>query len=237
MVKYQLGYGSSESNQSVAPTPSSSKSADKKTSKSTSTPGTKKPEKQPPSWFEMDDDKNTHVYVSNLPKDIDEEQFVAFMGKCGLVMKDPQTQKWKVKLYKEQDGSLKGDGTCTYIKVDSVVLALEILDGSWFNGSIVKVERAKFQMKGDYDPGRKPKAKKRKDKIKIMKMQEKLFSWKPDKVRGERGKNEKVVVVKNAFRPEEFDNDVGVIIELKEDFSGEASKFGVCRKVDLFDVS
>lgn len=58
------------------------------------------------------------MYVSNLPLDVTEQEFVDFMQKCGLVMKDISTNKWKIKLYKEKDtDQLKGDALCTYIKV------------------------------------------------------------------------------------------------------------------------
>ena len=41
-----------------------------------------------PSWFEEDDLYNTKVYVSNLPQDITEDEFVEVMKKCGFIMKD-----------------------------------------------------------------------------------------------------------------------------------------------------
>lgn len=43
---------------------------------------------EPPQWFQVDDEHNTNVYVSNLPLDITEEEFVILMKKCGLVAKD-----------------------------------------------------------------------------------------------------------------------------------------------------
>lgn len=70
-------------------------------------------------WFEVDPTQNTKVYVSNLPLDITMDEFAELMGKCGLVMRDPQTQKYKLKLYTEADGQIKGDGLCDYIKVSS----------------------------------------------------------------------------------------------------------------------
>lgn len=58
--------------------------------------------------------------------------------------------------------------------MESVELALNLLDGSDFKGHKIHVERAKFTMKGDsYDPSLKPRKKRRKDKDKIKKMQEK----------------------------------------------------------------
>lgn len=127
-----------------------------------------------PTWFEVDDDHNTQVYVSNLPLNITEEEFVAFMLKCGLILKDPDTGKLKIKLYKDSEGNVKGDGLCCYIKVESVDLALQILDGYNLDGKEVSVERAKFTMKGNqYDPSKKPRKKKGKDKEKMKKRIEK----------------------------------------------------------------
>jgi HIV Tat-specific factor 1 len=71
-------------------------------------------------WFEMDDQFNTKVYVSNLPLDITEEEFLDMMRKGGVVMRDPETGKMKIKLYTEPGTSqLKGDGLCTYIRVSN----------------------------------------------------------------------------------------------------------------------
>lgn len=70
----------------------------------------------------MDPTQNTKVYVSNLPLDITMDEFAELMGKCGMVMRDPQTQKFKLKLYAEKDGQIKGDGLCDYIKVSETAL-------------------------------------------------------------------------------------------------------------------
>lgn len=91
-----------------------------------------------PSWFEQDEQHNTKVYVSNLPTDTTEEEFVELMQKCGLVMRDPKTQKMKIKLYKEAGTEyLKGDALCTYIRIESVDLALKLLDNYLFKGKFL----------------------------------------------------------------------------------------------------
>lgn len=77
------------------------------------------------------------------------------MSKCGVIMKDPRNGKPKIKLYRTEDGDLKGDGTCCYIKMESVELALQILDGWELNKHKVQVERAKFELKGEFDPSKK----------------------------------------------------------------------------------
>lgn len=68
----------------------------------------------------MDENQNTKVYVSNLPDETTEEEFVALMQKCGLIFNDPATNKPKIKMYKDAEGNFKGDALCTYIKVSGV---------------------------------------------------------------------------------------------------------------------
>lgn len=60
------------------------------------------------------------------------------------------------------------------LQKESVELALNLLDGYDYKGHKLRVERARFTMKGDaYDPSLKPKKKKKKDKEKMKKLQEK----------------------------------------------------------------
>lgn len=54
---------------------------------------------------------------AGLPPDITPEEFAEIMSKCGIVMRDPITEQYKVKLYKDSEGNLKGDGLCCYLKV------------------------------------------------------------------------------------------------------------------------
>uniref|UniRef100_A0A224YZ49 17S U2 SnRNP complex component HTATSF1 n=1 Tax=Rhipicephalus zambeziensis TaxID=60191 RepID=A0A224YZ49_9ACAR len=189
-----------------------------------------------PGWFEIDDAHNTRVYVSNLPDDIDEEEFFELMSKCGLVMKDEKGQ-FKIKLYRTADGHLKGDALCCYIKVESVELALRILDGYRLRDKEIRVERARFQLKGAYDPTKKPKKKKQasKDKERLKKKIEKLFDWRPEKLRGMRDKHECTVVLKNMFETKEFESDPTLILEYQKDLREECGQFGEVKKVVVYD--
>jgi hypothetical protein len=47
----------------------------------------------------------------------------------------------KIKLYRDESGNLKGDGRCCYLKVASVPLALQVLDGTPLRGRTVSVTR------------------------------------------------------------------------------------------------
>ncbi|XP_017773307.1 PREDICTED: HIV Tat-specific factor 1 [Nicrophorus vespilloides] len=234
MAQYQMNYGfvdnttKPEPKKAAEPSPAAPPSTEEK-----------KPVKRKasePAWFEPEERKNTKVYVSNLPLDITEDEFAELMQKCGIIMRDPVSNKLKIKLYTEPGSTdLKGDGLCTYIRIESVDLALKLLDGYDFKGKVIKVEQAKFQLKGQYDPKLKPKSKKRKDKDKLKKKQSQLFDWRPEKMRGERAKHEKIVIVKNVFESKMFDDDVGLILELQEDLREECSKCGEVKKVVIFD--
>lgn len=99
----------------------------------------------------------------------------------------------------------------------------------------LRISRKRDPRGEKYDPSLKPKKKKRKDKEKMKKIQEKLFDWRPDKIVGGRGKHENVVIVKNLFEKETFDNDVSLLLEYQRDLREECSKCGVVKKVIVYD--
>ncbi|XP_072483221.1 17S U2 SnRNP complex component HTATSF1 isoform X2 [Notamacropus eugenii] len=185
-------------------------------------------------WFQVEEDKNTNVYVTGLPPDVTKDEFVRLMSKCGIIMKDPQTEEYKIKLYKDAEGNLKGDGLCCYLKKESVCLALKLLDDDEIRGHRVHVEKAKFQLKGEYDASKKKK--KCKDYKKKMFLQQKQSTWWPEKKTGTaRMRHEQVVIIRNMFHPKDFEEDPLVLNEIKEDLQTECEKFGQLKKVLLFD--
>ncbi|XP_050392150.2 HIV Tat-specific factor 1 [Patella vulgata] len=195
------------------------------------------PDKEEPAWFDHQTEESCHVYVSGLPTDTTDEEFQELMAKYGLIMFDPFTKKPKTKLYKDSEGNVKGDGLCCYIKKESVDLCLKLLDGLDMRGtgSTVRVEKAKFEMKGSFDPAKKKKKLSNKQKRKMRENQEKLFEWKLEKPLDVRLKHEKVVILTNMFDPKEFEQDPSLINELREDVRTECIKYGDVRKVTLFD--
>lgn len=170
------------------------------------------------------------------------------------------------------------------LQVESVELALNVLDGSDVRGKTISVQRAEFQMRGEYNPALKPRMKKQ-EKEKMKKIQEKwvdgwkinivcgcldseqftldeiqtnrycwnifivssanrfsftlirLFDWRPEKMRGERAKHERTVIIKNLFEPELFDREVHLLLEYQNDLREECAKCGTVRKVTVYDVS
>ncbi|XP_012530763.1 HIV Tat-specific factor 1 homolog [Monomorium pharaonis] len=237
MAKYQMNYGFTDTNtlpESKPPEPKEPPPLQKtKDDKEQRKMEAKRKAQEPPTWFEIDEAHNTAIYVSGLPLDITMEELTQLFTKCGLIARD-EKGKDKIKLYKDGNGEPKGDALCTYIKVESVDLALKILDGSQIRGKTLSVQRAKFQMKGAYDPALKPKRKK-KDKERQKKMQEKLFDWRPERMRGEPLKCERVVIIKNLFTPEDFDREVQLLLEYQHDIRSECLKCGDVRKVVIYD--
>ncbi|KAA8586782.1 17S U2 SnRNP complex component HTATSF1 [Etheostoma spectabile] len=189
--------------------------------------------KADPGWFDIEDNKNTNVYVSGLPPDISSEEFVELMSKCGIVMRDPITEEYKVKLYKDKEGNLKGDGLCCYLKKESVALALRLIDESEVRGYRLHVEAARFELKGQYDASKKKK--KNKDYKKKMQQQQKQLDWRPEKQGEVRKRHEKVVIIRNMFHPSDFEEDPLELNEYREDLRSECEKFGGVKKVILFD--
>lgn len=233
MARYQMSYGFTDASKVETNTVQQSQ-AQAKIDKEKKKMEAKRKAQEPPTWFEVDEAHNTAIYVSGLPLDITMDELTELFNKCGLIARD-EKGKDKIKLYKDTNGQPKGDALCIYIKVESVDLALKILDKSQIRGKTLSVQRAKFQMKGDaYDPALKPKRKK-KDKERQKKLQDKLFDWRPERVLGEPLKHERVVVIKNLFSPEDFDQEVSLLLEYQQDIRSECLKCGDVRKVVIYD--
>ena len=242
LAQYQMNYGFTKDGKAEPTKPDEPepeiKSKESDTDKEDAAKKAKTENK--PKWFDADSEKSTKVYVSGLPDgkpdDWNDEEFIKYMSKCGVIDLDVRTNKPKAKLYKDEDGNLKGDGLCTYVKVESVELALTIIDGaSIIPGKVITVERAKFEMKGKYDPKLKPKKLNKKEKERLQKKQEKMLAWEPDKLRGERNKRDKVIVIENVFDSTDFDQDASLILECSQKLREHCSKFGNVRKVVVYD--
>ncbi|XP_067907051.1 HIV Tat-specific factor 1 [Heterodontus francisci] len=185
-------------------------------------------------WIDVEQQKNTSVYVSGLPPDITNDEFVELMSKFGIIMQNPETEEYKIKLYKDKDGNLKGDGLCCYLKKESIDLALKFLDETEVRGYKLHVEVAKFEMKGQYDASKKKK--KSKDYKKKLLLQKKQLDWRPERKPGSsRLRCERVVILKNMFHPKDFEEDPLILNEIRDDVRLECEKFGQVKKVLLFD--
>ena len=176
-----------------------------------------------PTWFEVEESQNKHVYVSNLPSNTTEQQFTELMRKCGVISEHADGRA-KVKLYKTQEGELKGDALCTYLKVESVPYAELILDGYEMEGHKLRVQPAVFEMKGEYNASLKPKKNKKNKKNRA----EKLVKWKDPFY--DRPKHERVVILKNVFGIEELAGDPLLSEQVRIKIKGECEKCGKVKR-------
>jgi len=86
---------------------------------------------------------NCTVYITGLPKDVTEEEFINFCKTAGIIAKDPVTLQPKIRIYRDDSGIPKGDGLVTYLKVLSIPNAFQLLDGFDFRppeNHVVKLE-------------------------------------------------------------------------------------------------
>ena len=111
MANYQINYGFTKDGVAEPTRPSEEEAKPAVVAEQVEAKKKKKTEaEKEAAWFEEEESKSTKVYVSNLPTSITEESFVEFMSKCGMVEFDVRTKKPKVKIYRDEEGSPKGDG-------------------------------------------------------------------------------------------------------------------------------
>jgi HIV Tat-specific factor 1 len=142
---------------------------------------------------------NTNIYVTGLPKEVNEMDLVNMFTKCGFIRKDEKTGKYKVKLYKDENGVSKGDGLISFLREESVELAIDLFNNYEIKpGCKIVVEKAKFEQKGDYKAREMTKI----DDIQRYKHKtdiDRMLGWDDDDLKGL-----KIVVLKNMFNPDEF---------------------------------
>lgn len=119
--------------------------------------------------------KNTAIYVTNLPSDVTEDEIKEVFSKYGVIAEEIDRGKPRIKLYRNEDGTPKGDALVVYFRPESVKLAVQMLDDSDFRfgseGTKIKVQPADFSYKAQQDA---PIKKSAKDKRKIIAKTQKL---------------------------------------------------------------
>lgn len=97
--------------------------------------------------------KPSAIYISNLPKQSNlENELIYEFSKFGKIKKD-QDGNVKCKVYKDDDGEMKGDALIVYARHESLPIAIQMMDGYEFEGAKIKVEVATFknEKKRKYD--------------------------------------------------------------------------------------
>lgn len=203
---------------------------------------------------------NSSVYVRGLPRDATESEVLAWAKKAGVVRMDPDTEAPKVKLYRGDDGALKGDASVTYLFPESVQQAVLLLDGDQFrHGFVVSVEPALFGASrprakaadhhapdddgnDDGDDGddaaaaakaKKPRTgKARAQKLTVHEQQLRALDW------DEEVYKKRHVILKRMFAPADIEpTDLEFYADLKREVRSECEKLGPVESVHVFEGS
>ncbi|KAJ1960394.1 hypothetical protein GGI12_003827 [Dipsacomyces acuminosporus] len=187
--------------------------------------------------------ENTSVYVSKLPTDTTEEEVAEYFSQCGTIMPDILTNKPRVKLYHNSDGTLKGDALVTYFKAPSVQLALDILDDSQFRAvepTRISVQVAEFETKEKHasnkaETSKRPRIDPKLVQKRLNQLERKLDWYEGGGEIAERHK--RTVILKHMFTVQELEEDVTLLLDLTEDVRKECEKLGLVSSVKIYDLS
>ncbi|CBJ28191.1 conserved unknown protein [Ectocarpus siliculosus] len=178
---------------------------------------------------------NLWVYVKGLPVDIEVEEVREHFSKCGIIATDPLTQQPKIKIYKDDEGHPKGDGSVCYAKAESVEMAINVLhEGQLRPGVTIEVSKAVFQQKGQsFDNTKRLKVNDARVKV-ARAAAEQALSWAENDDTGATKGGLKIVVVENMFHPSDFEANERFGEELEADLLAEGEKLGPVEKITVF---
>jgi RNA recognition motif-containing protein len=95
-----------------------------------------------------DSAEHANVYVTGLPFDVTMEEMEETFKKGGIIKQDDNGQP-KIKLYKDASGVQKGDGLVSYLRNESVQMAVDLLDETEIRPKFkIRVQKAEFRQKG-----------------------------------------------------------------------------------------
>jgi len=188
----------------------------------------KKKKKRKKKWKTFEN--TPHVYVQGFPKDVTAKEIQEHFKKAGIIATDISGRP-RIKIYKDKQGTPKGDGLVTYMKVESVPLAIQFVDQTEIRpGFKLTVQKAEFQQKGEKFIEKKHK----KADIKFKRFQQSTaLDWDEDGVKEIKGF--RIVILKHMFTPLEAKPDRDKFFdELKEEVGAEIEK--KCGEIEKFTV-
>lgn len=88
---------------------------------------------------------NTFIYIQGLPLDVTHDELKEYFVRCGVIRLDPNTGKEQIRIYTDDEGLPKGDARIGYAMVESVDMAIEMLNDTEFRpGFKISVAVAEF---------------------------------------------------------------------------------------------
>jgi HIV Tat-specific factor 1 len=176
---------------------------------------------------------NSNIYITGLPNDVTPEELEEHFSKWGAIRIDPQTGKYKIKIYKDDNGIPKGDALMSFENLESVETAVEMLDDSNLRADAkIKVQPAEFQQKGEEYRERKRQKIDEVEKKRIQAEKERRFAWNSEQANSF---GLKIVILKHLFTPEEVKDNEKLFKEIEYDVNAEIEEtWGKTEKVEFF---
>ncbi|CAO3564985.1 unnamed protein product [Mortierella alpina] len=181
----------------------------------------------------------TSVFVMGLPLDTDVDEVAEVFKKGGVFMED-ENENPRIKLYTNQDGQKTGEALVTYLRHESVPLAIDLLDDTEYRPGVdksrIRVQQAQFKEKEKTStPAGLSEERKKKVQKKFQKMEKKLDWFEDDVGLMKAEKWSKVCILKHMFTIQELEADPTLLLDLKEDIREECEKVGEVTNVIIYD--
>ncbi|KAK5115984.1 hypothetical protein LTR62_000440 [Meristemomyces frigidus] len=199
------------------------------------------------------DRRNTAVFVTSLPEDVDVDDIHEVFSRYGVIAESLDSNDPRIKLYNDDNGKFKGEALIIYFRPESVQLAINMLDetdfrlGQQLPSGPMRVREAESSYKAQKEQPLKEEAKKKgteanRDRQKVIKktqaMNNRLADWDdddPQAITETSSRWDKVVVLKHMFTLRELAEDAAAALDIKEDVREECDKFGQVTNVVLYD--
>ncbi|KAK3807943.1 MAG: hypothetical protein J3R72DRAFT_99007 [Linnemannia gamsii] len=198
-----------------------------------------KKQKQPKGKQERKPKPISSVFVTGLPLDTDLEEVMDVFKKGGVFMEDENEQP-RIKLYTNSQGQRNGEALVTYLRHESVALAVDLLDDTEYRPGVekgrIRVQQAQFKEKErtTKTPAGLTEERKKKVQKKYQKLEKKL-DWFDDENLVKADKWNKVCILKHMFTLQELEADPTLLLDLKEDIREECEKCGDVTNVVIYD--
>jgi HIV Tat-specific factor 1 len=99
--------------------------------------------------------ENRAIYVTNLPRDTNENEVEEVFSKYGIIDQGADGNK-RIKMYADDEGNFNGEALVVYFKRASIDLAIQMMDDYFFrieeqNNGTIRVKEADFSYKRNKD--------------------------------------------------------------------------------------
>ena len=183
--------------------------------------------------------KNTSIYIKSLPNDVTVDEIYDYFSRCGIIMESLyEADQPRIKIYYDDEGIPKGDALVTYLKEESVLLAVSMFDQSQFRpGCIITVEPAVFSQT-QTQAAENTSLDKHQLKASFDRMKRKLEWGSANQLETaieDPLPMEKVVLLKGMFNVDELNTDPSVSFDIKAEVMEECNeKYGKVSNVKIY---